>query len=66
MHIVISKAPKEVQYAYELLKGGLQVKFLVIMRADSIYAIFMAENVCSNICSRNMDIKNMILYAFDT
>jgi hypothetical protein len=54
----MSEAVKEIRFVYYLLQSlGISVKLPIIVRIDSIGAIFMAENASSGVCTRHIDTR---------
>jgi len=56
--VALSEAVKEIKFIVQVLESiGVKVKFPIIMRVDSVGAIFMAENVTNSQRTKHMDIR---------
>jgi hypothetical protein len=56
--VAISEAVKEIQFLYYLLESiGMNVKLPIVVRFNNIYAILMAKNSSSGVCTRHVDAR---------
>jgi hypothetical protein len=57
-YVVILEAVKEVKFIYYLLHDiGIEVKLPIIVKADNVGAMFMAQNSSSGVRTRHVDIR---------
>jgi hypothetical protein len=57
-YLAMSEAVKEIRFIYYLLRSMfIKVKLPIIVRCDNVGAIFMAENLCSGVCTRHVDTR---------
>jgi hypothetical protein len=57
-YVTMSKAVKEVKFAYYLLCNlHIKVNLPIVVRTDNIIPIFMSENASTSFCTRHMDTR---------
>jgi hypothetical protein len=57
-HVTMSEVVKAIMFVYYFLESlGISVKLLIILRTDTMGAIFMAENSSSRVRMRHIDTR---------
>jgi hypothetical protein len=57
-YAAMSEAVKEIHFIFYLLRSMfIEVKLPIVVRYDNVEAIFMAENLSSEVCTRHVDTR---------
>jgi hypothetical protein len=56
-YVAMSEAVKEIKFTFQLLKIGIEVNLLIMVKTDNVGAMFMAQNASSGVRTHNIDTR---------